>query len=338
MINQPLVSILIPTYNRDVLLLRAVKSVITQVYPNIEVIICDNCSTDQTEVIITELMKIDSRVSYFKNESNIGPVGNWIKCINHARGEYAYLLFSDDYLADDCIQKHINILHHDSQLAFTYSNLYGVNVDRVDYENTPVGKYESEKFLIGQILPEESSTSPGLPLDYPVTPACALFRLKDLRDNLRISLPNILNFDFSLKNHSGMGNDKCCFFLTALKYPSVYHINEVLAFSGPDGRNLSTLFGGQENYFHFLAIQSCLAFDVQYQLRPAMEKAWKKRIADFIAYLVINNLWSGIKISIKELRSFIDLKVVINIVGFILKCSWMKYRYKFGVYRKKLIK
>ena len=92
---EPLVSILIPTNNRPELLLKAVRSALCQSYKNIEIIITDNsidCTINNNVKAIS-----DWRIFYEKNEANIGPILNWRKALNLARGTYCILLPDDDF-------------------------------------------------------------------------------------------------------------------------------------------------------------------------------------------------------------------------------------------------
>src|SRR2546422_495342 len=77
MSNKPLVSIGLPTYNRALTLRRAIESALTQDYPNIELVISDNASTDETEAICLEACRSDGRVKYLRQQNNHGAVTNF---------------------------------------------------------------------------------------------------------------------------------------------------------------------------------------------------------------------------------------------------------------------
>lgn len=98
--NLPKVSILIPTYNRAEFLSICVESALAQDYPNLEVIVSDNASQDNT----TQLMQkygADPRVRYYRNDTNLGVFPNWERLLyEYATGEYGKLLCDDDYLYD----------------------------------------------------------------------------------------------------------------------------------------------------------------------------------------------------------------------------------------------
>ena len=100
-----LVSILIPVYNRDKFIEETINSALSQTYQNIEIIIVDNNSTDNTWRIIKKYTKKDNRIKAFKNDTNIGPVRNWKKCTDKADGEFGKILWSDDLIAPEFIEK-----------------------------------------------------------------------------------------------------------------------------------------------------------------------------------------------------------------------------------------
>lgn len=93
---QPLVSIILPTYNREKFLPRAINSVVNQTYQNWELIIVDDRSTDNTEALVREYMKQDQRMRYIKNTHKKGCGGSRNQGIEVAKGEYIAFLDDDD--------------------------------------------------------------------------------------------------------------------------------------------------------------------------------------------------------------------------------------------------
>lgn len=100
-----LVSVCIPVYNGEKHLKESLKSVISQSYKNIEVLIVDDGSTDNSIHIITEFQKIDKRIRIIKNNKNLGLVKNWQKCIKSAKGNWIKFLFQDDIMHSECVEK-----------------------------------------------------------------------------------------------------------------------------------------------------------------------------------------------------------------------------------------
>lgn len=103
--NRPKVSVCIPTYNYADYISDAIESVITQTYENIELIVIDDCSLDNTDEIVAKYLSIDKRIVYYKNDNNVGMVANWNLCLQKASGDYVKVLCADDILESDCIEK-----------------------------------------------------------------------------------------------------------------------------------------------------------------------------------------------------------------------------------------
>jgi glycosyltransferase involved in cell wall biosynthesis len=99
----PLVTIAIPTYNRAKAYLRnAIECALGQTYENIEVVISDNCSSDNTEEIVRGYA--DPRIRYFRQSANIGANNNFNYCLEKAEGDYFLLFHDDDSIDADFIE------------------------------------------------------------------------------------------------------------------------------------------------------------------------------------------------------------------------------------------
>lgn len=98
----PLVNIIIPTYNQASVVGKALESSLLQDYPNLRVIVSDDCSTDNTsDVVNAYISKSPGNLVYIKNESNMGRVGNYRKCLyDYADGEWVVNLDGDDFYTD----------------------------------------------------------------------------------------------------------------------------------------------------------------------------------------------------------------------------------------------
>lgn len=103
--SEPLVSIGIPTFNRAWKLARAAQSALGQTCRNIELIISDNDSSDQTETLCRSLAEADSRIRYFRQRSNIGPVANFDFVRRQAAGRFFMWLSDDDWLDADYVAR-----------------------------------------------------------------------------------------------------------------------------------------------------------------------------------------------------------------------------------------
>ncbi len=96
----PLVSVGVPVYNGAEFLAEALQSVLAQDYPNLELIVCDNASEDETEAICRRIAASDNRVNYLRNPANIGLVPNFRRTLDEARGRYFSWLAHDDVMSD----------------------------------------------------------------------------------------------------------------------------------------------------------------------------------------------------------------------------------------------
>ena len=96
--NKPLITTIIPTYQRPKLLKRAILSVLNQTYPNFQVCVYDNASGDETGEVVKELAKKDSRVKYYCHSQNIGPVKNFNFGLSRVDTPYFSFLSDDDIL------------------------------------------------------------------------------------------------------------------------------------------------------------------------------------------------------------------------------------------------
>lgn len=91
-----MISIIIPTYNREKTIYRSVMSVLNQTYKDLEVVIIDDCSSDRTEEMIKALQKKDNRIRYYRLDKNSGACAARNIGIDLAKGEYIAFQDSDD--------------------------------------------------------------------------------------------------------------------------------------------------------------------------------------------------------------------------------------------------
>lgn len=217
----PRVSILIPVYNRAHCIEQTLASALEQRFADLEVVVVDNCSTDASWELIQAVAARDARVRAFRNESNIGPVRNWLRCVREARGELGKILWSDDLLHRDFLAQAVPALA-DPEVGFVYSPVLVFSGEdplagQPYYQTTPAGRRDTSEFIEGILLAR----------DYPVSPGCALFRLADMRDCLLEQVPNRVASDFAMH---AIGNDLLLFLLVAARYPRFVRLEAPLAY------------------------------------------------------------------------------------------------------------
>lgn len=119
--TSPLVSVGLPTYNREATLPRALDSLLNQTYQNIELIISDNASTDRTYDICQAYLKKDARIRYYRNDTNIGLVGNGNRVFHLSKGKYFMWANDDDEWSHDFIERNVIVLENNSILVLSYT-------------------------------------------------------------------------------------------------------------------------------------------------------------------------------------------------------------------------
>jgi len=115
--NRPLVSIGLPVYNGEKYLDAALRSLLNQTYSNLELIICDNASTDATQEISLKYAVSDPRIRYYRNETNIGGANNHNLSFEYAEGKYFRWAAHDDLVAPDLIEKCVEFLEQNPDIV-----------------------------------------------------------------------------------------------------------------------------------------------------------------------------------------------------------------------------
>lgn len=135
---EPLVSVCIPAYNNAAYITETVHSVLKQTYRNLELVICDDKSKDNTVEVIEKIK--DDRIKLYKNEKNLGMSGNWNNCLKKCSGEFIKLICADDMLAEDCLEKEVRALKENptAVLAESDTRLF-------DLDGKPKGFYKRYK-------------------------------------------------------------------------------------------------------------------------------------------------------------------------------------------------
>jgi glycosyltransferase involved in cell wall biosynthesis len=108
-VSQPLISICIPAYNAEQFIVEAIQSALTQTYPNIEILIQDNASTDNTWALVQSLAQQHASIYVQQNSANFGPTYNFNQVVARARGDYINILSADDALSSQFVEKCLSV-------------------------------------------------------------------------------------------------------------------------------------------------------------------------------------------------------------------------------------
>ncbi|NHM29991.1 glycosyltransferase family 2 protein [Neobacillus terrae] len=124
--SYPKISIIITTYNRKDYLYQAINSILEQNYPNKEIIVIDDNSSDGTDELMKEKFEKESRVIYIRKEKNCGPGNNRREAFeSFADGEYTLFLDDDDYLVDmNYLTKAVDFHIQHPDISFVAANVF----------------------------------------------------------------------------------------------------------------------------------------------------------------------------------------------------------------------
>ncbi len=289
----PLVTILIPVYNRESIIAETIKSALDQTHKNIEVVLVDNASTDNTWQIIQSFAEKDSRIKAFRNETNLGPVRNWLRCVDEATGEYGKILWSDDLIAHDFIEKTLPLFNESVGFVYSGANIFtGVNPleAKTSYLLPKTGHYASSIYIKKAIFDK------GMP----VSPGCAIFRMSDIRKNLRLQVPNKVNSDFSMH---AIGNDLLLFLLTANEYKYFGHVSEPLSFFRAHDGSISVLSSNGKLPLHYALARAHFVENYQPELKACF--------ASYLQFLLLRYKDSKIY-GLESIQDFFQGEVKLN--------------------------
>lgn len=123
--KKPLVSVCIPTYNAEKTVVNTLKSILNQTYQNLEIIIVDNASTDNTLALLQNFN--DPRIKSYKNSKNIGAERNWGRCIELASGEYIAIFHADDLYKSDMVEKQVHVFQDNPAIGAVFTMANDIN-------------------------------------------------------------------------------------------------------------------------------------------------------------------------------------------------------------------
>ncbi|HWF98335.1 MAG TPA: glycosyltransferase family 2 protein [Steroidobacteraceae bacterium] len=109
-VEAPLISVGVPVFNGEAFLEDAIRSTLAQTFDDLELILCDNASSDRTAEICSDYAARDPRVHYFRNPRNLGAAANYNLAFSHARGRYFKWLAHDDRMLPSYLAKTFRVL------------------------------------------------------------------------------------------------------------------------------------------------------------------------------------------------------------------------------------
>jgi glycosyltransferase involved in cell wall biosynthesis len=130
----PTVSVIIPNYNHARYLRQRIDTVLRQTYQNFEIILLDDCSTDDSRSILSEYA-VDPRIRLQFNEKNSGsPFKQWNKGVRLAQADYVWIAESDDYADERLLERLVGVLDAEPEVMFAYCRSW-----RISKKGQPTG-------------------------------------------------------------------------------------------------------------------------------------------------------------------------------------------------------
>jgi len=219
------VSILIPTFNRANYLRMAINSALNQTYLNIEIIVLDDCSTDET-INMSKEYRDKKNLKFIRNEKNIGFIANWNKGVKLSSGEYIKIMGDDDLVDKNCVAEEVRVLDGISDVGIVCSNYFIIdennNITMQDNNINPYRLFHADTkenggdFIKNYLLQKR-------PLGWPTA---ILFRKRDI--------DKVGFFDINIGSYADI--DMWC---RILRFTNLYYLDKVLASNRQFSGNLS---------------------------------------------------------------------------------------------------
>jgi glycosyltransferase involved in cell wall biosynthesis len=143
--DSPLVCICIPTYNAARTVRETLESILAQTYPNLEVHVSDNASTDETLKVIESIE--DPRITIHRHDVNVGGEGNFNRCIQLASGKYTAIFHADDLYEPDMVEKQVAFLEANAEAGavFTAASVIDDSGSRTGRLDPPQGLSSADR-------------------------------------------------------------------------------------------------------------------------------------------------------------------------------------------------
>lgn len=302
-IKKPILSLCIPTYNRADILRNNLEIISKQLNENrtneVEIIVSDNCSPDNTQEVVANMQKLGLPIEYNRNAENIGADGNFLKSMNIASGKYVYLLGDDDFFAPNAIGRLLEILRdHDYGLVYIDT--------RNNHDGNVIEFHNQTKFI------KEVSYF------YTFMSGCVFRRdaIDKVRNHDKYIATHLLQMPFYLQ--STMMSDSN----VVVRFP-------ILGETGADAQN-----NGGYNFFEVF-VQNYLTIMAEY-IKDACLYAWlKKDIWSFVWAFTLRLLIRKDKGNFKTENGW---RILLKYYGIEWYFWWTLFKYPFGVVKRRIKK
>jgi glycosyltransferase involved in cell wall biosynthesis len=139
--NRPRVSVIVLTYNHEKFVTTCLGGILAQDYPNFEVVVSDDASTDETSSLIEKFAESDSRIRFFRNEENKGPSGNFEFALEQCKGDFIALCEGDDVWTDSRkLSLQMDAILANPELSLVYADYSKINDSGMEVSPKVLGK------------------------------------------------------------------------------------------------------------------------------------------------------------------------------------------------------
>lgn len=243
----PLVSILIPTYNRPLLLKEALNSVLDQTYQNIEIIICDDSTNDSTQTMLAPILKEHKNIRFYKNEERLGKgtgLENGQRCLEFSNGEIVGFLMDDDKFSPEKISKMVNyfIQYEGITLVTSYRQVINLEGEIMQPISATKRLFEQDTLISGRDFGKFVLSNMLNVIGEPTTP---LFRKTDLNGKFG---------EYRGKQYNPLGDIST--WLQLLQKGDAVYIAEPLSYfrlhNGQNANDIQNMIRGAIEWFHLI--------------------------------------------------------------------------------------
>lgn len=147
--NFPKVTVCLPTYNSGEFITQAISSILEQTFTDFELIISDDCSTDNTQEVIKSYLEKDNRIKYLQNSKNLGLFPNWNHCLESASGEYITVFAQDDVMLPKNLEQKVKILDKYQNVGLVTSSIMVIDGQN-NYLNWNWANYSEDSLINGE--------------------------------------------------------------------------------------------------------------------------------------------------------------------------------------------
>lgn len=203
----PLISVIVPIYNVEKYIMQCIESIRKQTYTNLEIILVNDCTLDNSGAIADIFASEDNRIKVIHKEKNEGVSAARNTGINASTGEYICFVDGDDYVMEDYVEYLYNLIYDDADITLTTDMFNNFNIKKQNSENNIM------------IFTPEQATIAILCYNIPIGVYCKLFKRDFLGEDIRfleeLFIGEGFNFNttaFQRANHIVVGHKKIYYY------------------------------------------------------------------------------------------------------------------------------